>query len=204
MKNNKLYLISDYIKSNSNLDTHRPYVGMSSIADCPLALYNNFQNGIIPTHEGYQRSYQGYMYEREVKKILLATGLYQSDTDKELVAPFDSRFRGHIDGEDTFGNLIEIKSMSAVKFNKIKETGKLPYKIYAQVQAYLKYGNYTSATVYMVNTELFEFNVMSVGHNENAQKSLEQKAKGVLNAIDTSTSPSCTCGRCYANQTKAA
>src|SRR5687767_13588039 len=153
MHPNPLVPINNYIRDNSGYDTHRQYLGMSGINGCPRILYTNFLTGTTPSEISFRNAYRGYMFEREVKKILTAVGLFVPGSEKTLNAPWDKRFEGHTDGEDPDGDLVELKSVNSKAFAEIKESGKLRHREYWQVQSYMLYGPYAKGTTYFINTE---------------------------------------------------
>ncbi|MEI6474569.1 MAG: hypothetical protein WCO75_04180, partial [Planctomycetota bacterium] len=55
-------------------------------------------------------------------KRLLEQGIEVTNRQRELIAPWDERFRGHIDGE-LDGELIEIKSVNDDRFETVKQDG---------------------------------------------------------------------------------
>ncbi len=188
--------INFLIKSKSKLELKRNYLGMSNIAGCELVLYNNFFYEMKPSLKDYQNSYRGYMYESIIKGWLISIGFMVPGTEKEIVAGFDERFKGHIDGEDYKGNLIEIKSVTQAKFEKIKADGRLPFRNFCQIQAYLRYGNYDYCTVIIVSTETLDIEIMQIRDNPKILTAIHTKAISVLNAINNNIPPKCTCGKC--------
>lgn len=191
--------IDQYIREHCGLDQHRPYLGMSSINNCPRLQYHRYFNGIQPNDLTYRKCYQSYFYEREVKKILTATGHYKPGSERTLSMLFEgihTPFEGHTDGEDCSGNLIEIKSLHPRGFEEVVSTGKLKHPAYWQVQAYMLYGDYQRCTVWLANTEVFELYPLTVHPSPVIMSKVEERATQVLAAIDTKTPPPCICGRC--------
>lgn len=188
----------DYIKAHSGLDQHRDYLGMSAIGRCPLQLYRQFVDGRgTLTDRAHLNCYSGYFFERQVREVLVNCGA-AIERSRELVAPFDTRFRGHIDGETVDGLLLEIKSMNTRRFDELKESHRLPREYADQVQAYMRYGPYDMAMVVTVCRESFDLFVLAIDRDDAAGAVLERKAMAVLKAIDDRTPPRCTCGRCEA------
>lgn len=83
----------DWTKAHSGLE-QRAYLGMSRIAECPLALFDEMANGRGFSLEMHLKCYAGYLWERDVKARLEALGLYAPGSERELTAAWDSRFRG--------------------------------------------------------------------------------------------------------------
>ncbi len=188
--------VTEVIRKHSNLDHHRPYLGMSGIGQCPLRIYRNFIGGVNFDDAAHRKSYQGYMYETHIKTILAEAELFRPASEREIVAAFDSRFCGHTDGSDLYGDLVEIKSMNRTKYEKVQTSGRLLYDHYWQVQCYMQYGGYRKANVWIVNTETFELQRIIVNGDRKVWQAIDEKAKGILQSIDTEVEPACTCNHC--------
>ncbi len=177
-------------------DDGRDYLGMSAIGQCPRKLYNDLAKGRRrPKDRGIRYCHEGYLHERDVIERLEAAGVPVLNQQRELVAGFDERFRGHIDGE-VDGDLLEIKSVEDYDaLDNIRDKGPRS-RDRAQVQMYMRYGGYDRALiVYKVraNGELW---VAWLRRNDLAGEELERKAHEVLEAVDAGEVPECECGRC--------
>jgi hypothetical protein len=188
--------VQAYINRNSNYDTKRDYLGMSGIGRCPRQLYDNYFNPKPPSDEHLRGCYLGYLWEDETKDILEGAKIYRPDSERELVAPFDSRFVGHTDGETTAGELLEIKSVNARGLDRVKAEGRIKRDHFYQVQTYMRYGNYRSALVALVCRDPMEFHFVMVPAVANVGEQMERKAKAILKAIDARERPACECGYC--------
>ena len=191
-----LVRINDGLRRRSRFETDRTYLGMSTIGRCPRVLYFNFVNGISPTMDAHRMAHVGYLFEGDAKERLTLDGIYQPARVAEIVAPFDSRFRGHPDGETADGDLAEIKSLSDEAYVRLIQTGRLKSDSYYQIQTYLLYGPWTNAVVFAINRDTFQHYVLSVSKDTRAGQKMEHKAKAVLAAIDARRPPACECGRC--------
>lgn len=182
---------------HSGLEQHRPYLGMSSIHRCARELFNEFNNGRgHQTQEQHLACYTGYLFESDIKARLGAMGLYVAGSERELVAPWDKRYRGHTDGE-LDGRLLEIKSVTSYKLGQIQTAGRLPGSHYEQVQTYMRHGAYTAAFVVYVARDSNEIHVADIWHKPDISARLDKKAKEILAAVDgLGNVPRCTCGRC--------
>lgn len=189
--------ITAHLHQHSGLDARREYVGMSSIGRCPRQLYFAFVEGRPrPGDEAHRMCYAGYLFERDLKARLAATGIYVPDSERELVAPFDARFRGHTDGATGDGELLELKSINDKGFERVAVSQRPKTEHALQVQTYLRYGPWTHALVVYVNRATFEHLVLRVAENTRVGLDMEQKAKRVLAAIDARQAPRCECGYC--------
>jgi len=177
-------------------DDGRTYLGMSGIGQCSRKLYNDLVQGRRrPSDRGIRYCHEGYLHEQDVIERLNQEGVRVLEQGRELVAGFDERFRGHIDGE-VDGDLLEIKSVEDYEaLDNIRSRGART-RDRAQVQAYMRYGEYERALiVYKVrsNGDLW---VVWVMRDEAEGERLETKALGILEAVDRMEPPVCECGRC--------
>lgn len=189
--------INKYIQEHSNFDLHRNYLGMSKISDCPRRVAIEFLNGSSASEFTYRMSYAGYEQEHDVLVMLIGSGIAKQTT-REIVSPFDSRLRGHIDAETTSGDLLEIKSVSTDKFRKVFADGRPLLNHFIQVQLYMLYGHYSKAVIVYRCRETYEHLVYEVPFNPTKANGYELKAKRILDAIDGGLLPTCECGRCKA------
>jgi len=180
---------------------NRGYLGMSRIDECPLVLYREMLNGRRDgSWHAHLMCYAGYLWERDIKARLQAVGLYVPGSECELVADWDARFRGHTDGTIE-GRLLEIKSTHAEKLMRIRSERRLPHQHFSQVQCYMHHGGFAEAIVVYVARDTGELWVTSSHAQERVGLSLDEKARGVLAAVDAwgtsgAKAPECTCGRC--------
>lgn len=185
--------ITDYVRENSRFERRRPYLSMSHIADCPVEQYRYFVYGQIPNEMTHRMAFLGYKYEEILREILTQTGVLKP-ISRELVADFNPLFKGHIDGETQDGDLLEIKSVSAKKF-EMALRGPLRKHV-LQVQCYLHFGGYRHAELIYVSREDFAHKVFHITYRQAQAELLVEKAKRVLYAIDVQEEPDCECGRC--------
>jgi len=192
--------IEDYIQANSGLDQHREYLGISKIAGCPRGAVLEYRNGIEESPEAHRMCLAGYEHEASVLRMLEEQGiadpyLYQSLPDLEVVAPFDDRLRGHVDGQTFDKELLEIKSLSSHRFTKLMERGKPFYNHFVQVQLYMRYGPWKVGFVVYRNRDTYQHEVFYVKYKPGLAEKFEAKAQMILDHIDAGSLPSCECGR---------
>jgi len=185
-----------HLRENSGLEAHRPYVGMSAMAECELELYRRYLGPRPVTDYQHAMCYLGYLFERDLKTRLADLGYYRPGSERELLAPFDDRFRGHTEGETVEGALLEIKSVTENKLMRIRRDSRLPDSHFYQVQTYLRYGPYDEAVVVYVCRDTLEHHVQVSRRKEVVGEQMELKAQRVLAAIDAGVPPPCVCGKC--------
>ena len=181
---------------DTGLDEDRDYLGMSQIWKCARKLYLDMVNGRRQLQDqALRRCHEGYLHQEDVLDRLDRAGVPVLEQDRELVAPFDERFRGHIDGEID-GDLLEIKSLE--KFPdlvQIQKQGPRDRERF-QVQAYMRYGDYDRALiVYKVRADGALW-VVYMTRKDGIGDRIESKARTVLEAVDRGYPPACTCGHC--------
>ncbi len=179
----------------------RAYLGMSRISDCPRVLYRELVAGgerdwSIAMH---LNCYAGYLYERDIKERLGNLNLYVPGSERELVANFDQRFRGHTDGAISDGRLLEIKSTVQSNLADIIARHRLPYRHYQQVQIYLHHGGFPGAVVVYVARDTGNLHVEEIRPHPSVADDLNAKARRILDALDSPIDhiePACECHRC--------
>lgn len=191
--------INAYITVNSGLDQHRDYLGISKIASCPRRAVKEFLYGITAaSEETHRMCFCGYEQEERIRTMLISVQLMDPASQyREVVAPFDSRLRGHIDGATLHGDaLIEIKSVSQNKFSKVMGTGRSIYDHFIQVQLYMRYSHLHHTFIFYRNRETYEHKVIRVPYKADQAEKFEAKAKMILSCIDREELPACECGHC--------
>ncbi len=199
-----------YIRDHSGLELKRDYLGMSHIGRCARMQYDWFVNGKEhgPTDRAHMNCISGHMFEAKMLDILTHAGILALFESKELVAPFDPRFRGHIDGVTADGELVEIKTFTADAYRRIFRTQVIPVEYVYQIQTYMHYGNLPSTLFVAVSrgdgsreNDGLEFCFLNIRRDDLIGKRIEEKAKLILAAIDAGNPPICECGRCDIPQT---
>lgn len=190
--------IDQYIVNHSGLDQHRDYLGISKIADCPRKAYREYFDGVSLSEEAHRMCFTGYEQETNILVMLVGMGVAKllREDEKEVVAPFDNRLRGHIDALTCEGDLLEIKSVSLNKFQGILASGKAPRRNYIQVQLYMLYGRWAKTFIVYRCRETYEHTVLYVPFNGMQALKFQQKAARLLESIDSKVEPECECRRC--------
>lgn len=192
------HILASWTVNSSGHDERRDYLGMSGIGDCPLEQYRRFVSGQHFPPSALLRTHAGYVWERSIKERLAACGLLFIGGERELVALFDSRFRGHTDGEIAFNGrryLLEIKSVVDFVLSETKSKG-IPKRHWMQVQAYEHFGGYDEAMILYVARDSGRLYLAAAERNAAAGRDIEERAKRILEAIDLGKPPACECGKC--------
>jgi len=187
--------INDYITANSGFDVHRKYLGMSKISGCPRRAYLEYEDGVTADLKTHRMSFAGYEHEDSILKILDHIHLI-AGRNVEVVAPFDTRFRGHLDAKTVDGALIEVKSVSAHRYANGPSRNRALHEHFVQVQIYMRYSGCGGAFIIYRCRETYEHKVIYLQYMVDQAERFEAQAKAILKAIDEKTPPKCECGRC--------
>jgi hypothetical protein len=178
-----------------DFDESRDYLGMSQIGRCPRVLWRDLTNGRQrPGFKGLVYCHEGLVHQADVVDRLRVAGIDLHRREEELIAPWDGRFRGHVDGE-VEGALLEIKSLSVAGMENVRFHGPRR-RDRLQVQAYMHYGGWDRALIVYKCWDTGRLWVEEVLYNEGVAGELEDKAREVLAAVDGGPRPRCTCGKC--------
>lgn len=189
--------IEQHLIQNSGLDVKREYLGISAIGKCPRQVVREYVNGKSEiTLRDHQMCYGGYLFEADLRNRLGDMGFKITKVGHEVIAPFDDRLRGHIDGEIFNTDLLEVKSLKRHKFEKVKQTHQALFEHFAQVQLYMKYGSWSRCWIVYMDRESLEHHVVKVGYLHTQGIKFEQKAQRILEHIDAGTLPACECRYC--------
>lgn len=191
--------IEENLRLNSGLDLHRDYLGMSSIGKCSRRVVREYLHGISDVSlRSHQASHIGYLIEEDLMGRLWEMGIAKmlEESQKEVVAPFDTRLRGHVDGETVDGDLLEVKTVTVAKFEKVKSSHLALIEHFAQVQLYMKYGRWQRCWIIYVCRDTFEHYVVKVNYLHTQGLKYELKAQRMLAHIDSGMLPECECRWC--------
>lgn len=184
-----------YTIDHSGHEPHRDYLGMSQISRDEADLVRKMVTGEQwrPTDDEHAMLYLGRLFEGDVQSRLEGAGLLiPGSAGRELVAGFDSRFRGHIDGivrtaaaqGRSSEALVEIKCVAQSAMERLQVRREVRPKDSHQVQCYLRHAGLRRAFVVYVSRETGLFYVADVEAHPPLQDALDEKARRVLAAVD--------------------
>jgi hypothetical protein len=204
------------LRGESGLEQKRDYLGMSRVHMCPRLLYDEFNRGLTRNEMGDWNHWMclvGYTHQNMLTRLVLeGQALAEHEfsnmsiiCEHEIMADFDSRFRGHVDM--LFGDIpVEFKSVSWRNYQEILESGRMPRHHFGQMQLYLHHGGFENGLMVYVARDcpaplredgrevpVWVFDVYS--YPDIARK-LDYRAKLVLDAVDEGEPPQCWCGKC--------
>lgn len=184
-----------FLRTRSGLQQKRDYVGISVVIKCPAAAYDELTRGVEMTDQAHRMAYAGYLFEADTLERMKLMGIARR-VSRPVISPFDDRLCGHVDGETSWGDLLEIKSVSRDKFEKILTSNRALYPHFAQVQLYMRYGKWKVAWIVYVCRDTFEHKVFDIPYRPEKADELELRAKSILKALDQHKRPACNCGHC--------
>src|SRR5688572_27116849 len=129
--------IEKHMADISGFETRRDYISLSHVAQDQEEILKMFLDGFIDTHEIRRRCYKGYQMERDLLARIRAVFEFTGGPfapGGEIVA-FDGLVKGHPDFRFE-GNPSDCKS---VPLDEHLPEGKLPRRVYQQMQGYLLY-----------------------------------------------------------------
>lgn len=189
-------ILKSKVEESCRYEARRDYLSMSKIAECSRKLYLEMLNGTKPDYNTKARCWLGYHYEDLVVDWLQDEKLLVPQSRGKEISVFDGRFKGHIDGHDAQQVLIEIKSLSEVKFQSIKTAVKIPTRNFLQVQTYMFNGHFNRAMIIYVCRETMEFETRTINQIDSVGYRMNEKARRILTAFANSVMPDCDCGYC--------
>lgn len=164
----------------------RFYLGFSQVHKPEEAILLDLQTGSKdPSDDEILHLSLGYVIEKDIRAKLEAIGIAKPNTQREIVAAYDQRARGHIDGETCEeGQIYEIKSTVQSNLEGIEHSKKLPNKHFAQVQTYMHHGGYKSCLMVYVARDTGQLYFQEVWYIRAVGQRFENKIKAVLRRFD--------------------
>lgn len=190
--------LRSHLRFVSKLDKRRDYVGISNIGKCPRQAYKDLVHGFTDTDFAHQMSYAGYLFEQDAIARMSAMGFLRRSRaeHKEVFCPKNPIIRGHIDGESTLGDLVEIKTVTKQKFKIFQFHGRPLHEHIDQVQLYMRYGGWLNCMIIYICRETFEHKVFEVRYDLDLAEELEERMLDLADAVRYLQPPVCTCGKC--------
>jgi len=169
----------------------RAYIGLSTISECERVIYDRYLHGEHPATGEHLKFRVGFELEEALINRLRAMKIY---TEGECIQLFDGLVQGHTDGVIRGVDVLEIKTVPLENF--IPRPGKIPAKVYWQVQAYMRFTRRNFAQVIYLARDSGLTEVFSVRASEPIARKIELKLERLVHAVRTLERPACTCGRC--------
>lgn len=181
----------DWTVRNSGHDEHRPYIGLSTLADCERAIYNRFFNRTgVPLAERLKHK-AAHEIEENIKARFRAMGIYSGP---RKIVLHGGLVRGHTDG-GILGALLEIKTVP-MEEHIPASAPKIPFKVKYQSQAYMHYGSYDMTLVLYYARASGAFRIFELLKDRSFGHVIDEKVSRLVEAVTNQKQPACECGRC--------
>jgi len=183
--NGLIQKLTDYTRQTCGHET-RFYLGLSQLHRPEEELVHEMLHGSKhQPDDAIKRLALGYVVEADIRRRLEGIGIAIPNSQTEIVAVYDDRVKGHIDGQTVEKRQIyEIKSTVQAKLDTIKLSNKLPNDHFQQVQAYLWHGDFQSCLMIYVARDTGQIWAKELWRITAMGKDLEAKAKRVLTEVD--------------------
>lgn len=185
----------DYLARNSRHESHRRYIGLSSIADCDLVLYDRFFRGQQVTVGEKLKHFLAYEIQDILTRCISDSFQY---IPSQAIGLHGGLVQGHTDGALVFENqtdLVEIKTIERESYLPIPGQ-RLPNRHFYQVQAYLHYTGLIHAHVIYLARDTADLRVVGLTYNQTVGRQIAAKVDRLAHAVSESIRPTCTCGKC--------
>lgn len=175
-------LIEKHTASVSNFDSDRNYVSLSHIAQDEGEIIRMYMQGFEDTLNIRLRCYKGYQMERDLVQRILKT------FPAEAKAPFPEisqlwgriQIQGHPDFSFN-GYPGDVKSVPLDEY--FPKEGKLPRKVYWQMQAYMHFSEKNKALVIYESRETGAIRHYWIRENASIQRQIYSKLKFVVDEL---------------------
>jgi len=167
-----------YTAANSNFDRTRPYVSMSHVTLSEEEIMALFLNGFEDSLAIRLRCYKGYQMERDLKERISKVFPDQVKFGIEIEA-----FQGMVLGHPDFFFAGYPADCKSVPLDEHLPGGKLPRRVYWQMQAYMKYSLKSQALVIYESRETGRIMHYWIRENLAIQAEINHKLQRVVEAI---------------------
>jgi len=163
--------IEDYTAENSNYETSRNYISLSHCSLSVEEIVNQYRNGFKDSLEIRLRCYKGYQMEFDLVMRLSKIYPGKIKTGTEITG-FGGIVKGHPDFmfEGCPGDC-----KSVLMNDWIPQNGKLPRKVYWQMQGYMKYSETNKSLVIYESREGGRIKAFWVYPNQRIQEEINLK-----------------------------
>jgi len=189
-------ILKEKVEATCRYEAKRNYLSMSKIAECSKKLTLELINGTKPDYNIKARCWLGYHFEDIIAQWLIKKKILLPESRGIEISTFEGKFKGHIDGHTDMMRLIEIKSLSEIKFQKLLSDIKVPTKNFFQTQTYMYNSRFKEATIIYVCRETMQFETRSFNRVDKIGQRMNEKALRILDALNNMKIPDCDCGYC--------
>lgn len=171
-------MLEEYTAANSNFEDRRNYISLSHChlsAEEILAQFNDgFQGGLLTR----LKCYKGYQMERDLMARIIATFGKRIDVGLQVSA-YDNLVQGHPDF--CFDNYPG--DCKSVLMDDWIPNGKLPRKVYYQMQGYMLYSGAPKSLVIYESRETGILKAFWIHANKRLQSEIDAKLSTVVKQL---------------------
>lgn len=183
--------LMNWTVQHSGHEPQRAYIGLSGIGDCESKIYNRVIFGQRARVDEHLLTRLAYELETELIYRLTDIGIYGPS---EEIMLHDGLVQGHTDGVIARTDVLEIKTLPREEW--IPSQGKLPGRLYWQVQAYMHYLERALTQVVYLARDTGAIKVISVRYSPQTGQRIHERVERLVGAVRNGERPACTCGRC--------
>lgn len=167
-------------------EVRKGVLGMSNLYLPVEEILQRYREGYNPDADQKLKLFQGTQSEigmrGRLEIVCKKLGLRWGDP-RTLVA-YDGRLTGHTDGDVEGQTVIEIKTVPDYEvLQRMKKEGRIPFKVFSQVNAYCLWGPYQRGLVIYETRSEGALWLVDVVPNRSVQDQLKTKAEQVLKVI---------------------
>lgn len=178
MNNDITKKLEAYTAANSNFETSRNYISMSHASSTVEEIINSWKNGFEDSLQIRLRCYKGYQMEKDLVGRIFNTFPNEVEKHPELTA-----FNGIVKGHPDFAFMKYPSDVKAVPLEEHLPGFKLPRRVYAQMQAYMFYGNKSKALVIYEARDSGKIQHYWIDANNKIQQEIDQKFRTVIKEL---------------------
>lgn len=171
--------LEQFTASISKFETKRPYISLSNSIKSEEELLHDYFHGFTAGHEGLLKCYKGYQMEHDLKARIEKCFHGHVGPGGEI-----SAFNGLVQGHPDFlfdGYPGDCKSVNLDEHLPVD--GKLPRKVYWQMQGYMLYGKKDKALVIYESRQSGFIRDFWIVRNGPIQIEIDAKMRSVVSQI---------------------
>lgn len=160
-------------------------LGMSNLYLPIDEILQRYKFGYHPDNEQKLKLFQGTQSEIAMRGrlMIVCKNLGLQWEEPEVLFAYEGRLTGHTDGSVN-DHVLEIKTVpNAEILNDIKKSGRVPYKVFCQVNSYMLWGMKKKALVIYETRNEGQLCLVEVLPSEKLQAELKAKAEKVLSLV---------------------
>jgi len=171
--------IERYTALHSNFETSRDYISLSHCHQSIDEILHQYKNGFPDSLKTRLKCYKGYQMELDLlARIKKVFGPDRVKTGWEISA-FDGKVKGHPD----FKFMEYPADCKSVLMDDWLPIGKLPKRVYWQMQGYMLYSDRIRALVIYESRETGLLKSFWINANRSIQAEIDQKMKEVVRQL---------------------